>query len=188
MRQPGYQPARRDGGLGGNAAIGAEANDPFERQPAARFARGFAAGGIEIAQPAEAVQLARPRGARRLDDERRAAAQKGVAPGQAELAVLHLMPEAGVGRAQILRNDEQVIDRRRLPDPAAQRTGERAHHGRPLARLVDRQRRLAQPVFQRQFRHASPSRRQRQRSGLPPLGGPRQGGGRARLCAAPAEL
>ena len=142
-------------------ALGAECARSI-RAPAVRPASRAASlpRGIEMAQPAEAVQLARPGGARRLDGERRAAAQMAMLPASPNWPSSISSPEARVGRAQILRHDEQLIDRGVAGTPSGRSGPASALHrsGRPLAGLVDRQRApCASRSVQRQFRRwASP--------------------------------
>ena len=155
VRQPGDHAPSAHRGVEAAGARGAAMAGPVDSERPCHLARFRIFDRIEMPQPAEAVEGARPPVARRPDVERRAATEIGGAAGEAELAEFQFAPEAGVGGAQILRHDEQLVGGLWPERPANGRRGQHPRHGRP-ARAVEPEAGDAQALGEAQARHEGP--------------------------------
>ncbi len=112
MPYPGDDAARNDCRLDGGPRKTPIARDPVRDQ----LARGELClvdrSKAEMAQPAEAVQLARPRCRRRWQGKGGMPSETGDSAGQTEVAGSQLVEKARIRRAQILRHDHQLVRRR----------------------------------------------------------------------------
>ena len=127
VRQPGDDAAANDLGRPGVRALPPAAPDPFADE---QLRHGPGIGGLrglEMAQPAEAVQSARPSGVGRLGRKRRASREVGDEAGEPEAAGGGLVGEGGIAPAQVGRRQQQLVGRRRAIAPAQQ---PRAAHAR----------------------------------------------------------
>ena len=136
MRQPGDDAAADHVEPPGRRVAPPAAGDPFAHQLAREGLDLQRPRPVEMAQPAEAVQLALPVRVGRLDGKRRAPVEHGHAAGQAERAGLDLIDQARVLRAQIGWRDQQLLGRRRAMPPAQQRRA--AQPGERTARCTPR--------------------------------------------------
>ncbi|HMO30708.1 hypothetical protein, partial [Enterovirga sp.] len=103
------------------------AHRPFGREKLRHITRFGPADRIQMAEPCEPVQRPRPAFARRDEVERRDIVGMCDGAGEAELTALDLVPEARVGGAQVLGNDEKLLGGRCAELPTERR---RVENGR----------------------------------------------------------
>ena len=108
--------------------------DPLVDQRAGIGARDAGFGGAQMAQPAETQQRRRPFVRRRLHLEDRAAVADHDLAGEGEAAGIDFGGQRGVGRAQILRRDQEAVGLELRQRPAQQRMAVEPPGGLPQAR------------------------------------------------------
>jgi hypothetical protein len=106
---PRDEPPPRNRRLGCRPARAEVAGSPFHHELAGEVTRIVPLHGVEVAQPAETVQRARPGRRRRAYIEGGLRMQRGDRTGEPDLAVAQLLPEARVGGAQVLRHDQELV-------------------------------------------------------------------------------
>ena len=132
----------RPPGEGGDAAV---EGDPVAHQGAGVLARDLVAGGSQMPEPAEAVQRAFPLARRRPDAEGRFGAGERDGAGQPEMPVIDLAREARVRGPEVLRHDQELMQRAAAIAPAKQPRLQDALQRDP-ARRRRRPNRIARPV------------------------------------------
>ncbi|MCH8240567.1 MAG: hypothetical protein IIB62_11075 [Proteobacteria bacterium] len=105
--------------------------DPVAHQCAGMLAGNLVMGGVQMAQPAETVKLALPRLARRRYGEWRVRAGQGNHTGQPEMTMIDFAGETGIAGAQILRRQQQAVDRLAAITPAQQARAQQFSPGQP---------------------------------------------------------
>ena len=112
-------------GIVGDRRRAPAGGDPFERQLARLLPRDLILGRVQMAQPAEAVQLLLPRHGWRHDLERRFRAHGRRRARKAEIAIVKLDREARIAGAKILREDKKMIGGGNARHPARKRSFQR---------------------------------------------------------------
>ena len=138
LRQPAQQATRDDVGLPGERARGGPAAnaDPFVHKRAGVGAGERGVGGAQMAQPAEARKRGGPGLRRRGDLEGGDAVRVDHTTGEREIAGVDVGRDGRIGRADVLRRDQQPFGRLepRLRAEPQSRRGRAAQPGQRLLR------------------------------------------------------
>ena len=121
LAEPGDDASRQYVGSPSQRVPGALHRDPFVDQRAGIGAGDAGVRGAQMAQPAEAEQGGRPILGRRLHLEDRTAVADHDFAGEGEAAGIDFAGAGGVGRAQVLRRDQQPVGLERQADGPAQK-------------------------------------------------------------------
>src|SRR5262245_48400720 len=108
VRKPGQHPPADDLWPPRELRRPPAAPDPFGGE-LARNRAVLRLAAVEVSQPSEAVELAGPGWARRLDCERRPPTQAGDSTGEAEAAGCDLVAKAWIVRTQVGRRQQQLV-------------------------------------------------------------------------------
>ncbi len=154
LRQPGEHPPRRDPRLPGDPRVRTRGSleELVDQQAALRLGLGDRRG-PQVAQPAEAVELARPRRRPWLQQERRAALRADDLAAEGEIAGADVLGDRRVARADVLGRDKEALRRGRA-QPAG---GPHRQGSRPAARQRP-PRAASRPRIRRRSRNVAPLR------------------------------
>ncbi len=110
MRDPRNEPPAHHPRLPCGTSAGPLADRPLHGEPPRHVARVVITRGLQVAQPAESMQRTMPRQIGRTDLKRRAIPQRRGHAGKPHVTIAQFLPETGIGRAQILRHDQQMSE------------------------------------------------------------------------------
>jgi len=117
MTQPRNDPTRNDVRFPCQAADIAIGNHPILDEGSCVLARDIVPGNPQMPEPTEAMQLTLPGYRWWIDEKGRLGACQSNRAGKAEMPVIDLCCETGIGGSEVVRHQQELLDRTAAKPP-----------------------------------------------------------------------